>query len=72
VFLCFIMLAGFGMVASFDAFGALEGPIKSIGIQQHYDSMSRGVIDLRDVLYFLGVDALFILGTRTVLQSRTW
>ena len=72
VFLCFIMLAGFGMVANFDAFGALEGPIKSLGIQQHYDSMSRGVIDLRDVLYFLGVDALFILGTRTVLQSRTW
>lgn len=72
VFLCFIMLSGFSLLASFDAFGALEGPIKSLGIQQHYDSMSRGVIDLRDLLYFLGVDAIFILATRTVLQSRTW
>jgi hypothetical protein len=30
------------------------------------------VLDLRDVLYFLGVDAIFLLATRTVLQSRTW
>jgi hypothetical protein len=34
--------------------------------------MSRGVIDLRDVLYFLGVDVIFLLATRTVIQSRTW
>lgn len=72
VFLCFIIHVGFQLVANFSAFGALEGPIKAMGIQQHYESMSRGVIDLRDVLYFLGVDAIFLLATRTVIQSRTW
>lgn len=72
VFLCFILHVGFESIADFSSFGALEGPIKAMGIQQHYDSMSRGVIDLRDVLYFLGVDAIFLLATRTAIQSRTW
>jgi ABC-2 type transport system permease protein len=72
VFLCFIVFIGFDQLATFDAFGALQGPIQAIGIQQHYESMSRGVIDLRDVLYFLGVNTVFLLATRTVVQSRTW
>lgn len=72
VFLCFTLYVGFDMVADFSLLGALEGPIKNMGIQAHYGSMSRGVLDLRDVLYFLGVDAIFLLATRTVLQSRTW
>lgn len=72
VFLCFTLYVGLDMVADFSVLGALEGPLKNIGIQAHYSSMSRGVLDLRDVLYFLGVDAIFILATRTVIQSRTW
>ncbi|MGV3638259.1 MAG: gliding motility-associated ABC transporter permease subunit GldF [Flavobacteriales bacterium] len=72
VFLCFFLYLGFDLIASFDAFGVLEGPIKSIGIQDHYASLSRGVVDLRDVLYFLGTIAVFLLLTRTALQSRRW
>jgi ABC-2 type transport system permease protein len=72
VFLCFFLYLGFDLIASFEAFGALEGPIKSIGIQAHYLSISRGVIDLRDVLYYLGTIAIFLLLTRTALQSRKW
>lgn len=72
VFFCFFLYLGFDLVASFDAFGVLEGPIKSIGIQDHYMSLSRGVVDLRDVLYFLGTIAIFLLLTRTALQSRRW
>ncbi len=72
VFLCFVLYQGFGLVASFDLLGALEGPIKAVGMEDHYRSMSRGVIDLRDVAYFLGVTAVFVLLTRTVLQSRKW
>ncbi|MCO6483719.1 MAG: gliding motility-associated ABC transporter permease subunit GldF [Flavobacteriales bacterium] len=70
--LCFALYVGFGLMADFSALGAWEGPVKNMGIEAHYTSMSRGVIDLRDVLYFLGVDAIFILATRTVVQSRTW
>jgi ABC-2 type transport system permease protein len=72
VFLCFFLYLGFDLIASFDAFGALEAPIKAIGIQDHYASLSRGVVDLRDVLYFLGTITVFLLLTRTALQSRRW
>jgi ABC-2 type transport system permease protein len=72
VFLCFIVHVGFQLLADFSVMGALEGPVKGLGIQQHYESLSRGVVDLRDVLYFLGVDAIFLMATRTVVQSRTW
>jgi len=72
VTLCFALFMGFELLASFDAVGGLEGPLKNIGIQQHYESMSRGVIDLRDVLYFSGVIVIFLQLTRTVIQSRKW
>ena len=72
VFLSFGLFLGFELLASFDSVGGLEGPLKDIGIQQHYASMSRGVIDLRDVLYFAGVILIFLLMTRTVIQSRKW
>ena len=72
VFLCFFLYLGFDLIASFDAFGVLEGPIKAIGIQDHYASLSRGVVDLRDVLYFLGTITGVLLLTRTALQSRRW
>jgi ABC-2 type transport system permease protein len=72
VFFSFFLYMGFDLIASFDLLGALEGPIKSIGIQQHYASLGRGVLDLGDVLYHLGVIAIFLLLTRTALQSRTW
>lgn len=72
VFLCFFLYLGFDLIASFDALGGLEGPIKSIGIQQHYQSLGRGVLDLGDVLYHLGVIAILLLLTRAALQSRTW
>ena len=72
VFLCFFLYLGFDLIANFDAFGAMEGPIKRIGIQEHYASLSRGVVDLRDVLYFLGTITVFLLLTRTALQSHRW
>ncbi len=72
VFICFFLFMGLDMLASFDLMGGWEGPIKATGIQAHYESMGRGVIDMRDVLYFLGTITLFLLLTRTTLQSRTW
>lgn len=46
--------------------------LRSLGLQIHYESISRGVVDTRDVIYFLSVITLFIMLTRTVLQSRKW
>lgn len=63
---------GFDFIASLSLFGKVDLFLLSLGIQSHYTSMSRGVIDTRDVLYFLSVIALFLLFTITALESRKW
>ncbi|MCB0794844.1 MAG: gliding motility-associated ABC transporter permease subunit GldF [Flavobacteriales bacterium] len=70
--LCFVLYSGFDLMASFDALGGMEGTVRGFGVQEHYRSISRGVVDLRDVTYFLAVALGFLLAARTVLQSRTW
>jgi len=69
---CFILYTGFDSLSGVSALQSIDGIIVNLGINEHYKSMSRGVIDSRDVLYFIGVIAFFILLTRTVLQSRKW
>lgn len=72
VFLCFFFFYGFDRIAGFDLFGAADLFIMKLGINEHYTSMSRGVIDSRDLLYFLSLIALFLGATRLVIQSRKW
>lgn len=72
LFLCFFIYTGFDFISSFSFFGKVDNLIISLGINSHYISMSRGVIDTRDVIYFISLIAIFVLGTRTVLESRKW
>lgn len=66
------LLMGFDFIAGLALFGKIDLFIMSLGIQAHYASMSRGVIDSRDVLYFAGLIAIFLLMTKTSLESRKW
>lgn len=72
VFLCAFLYIGFDFIYDFGIFGSIDLFIKSLGINEHYVSISRGVIDTRDVLYFLSVIALFLLLTRLSLEKRKW
>ena len=70
VFLSFLMFRGFEFVGNSVASGKAALVISKVGIEYHYGSMSRGVLDSRDMLYFLLVVGLFIMGARWVLKSR--
>lgn len=72
VFLCFFSYIGFEYISRLDLFGKVDDFILSIGINDHYISMSRGVIDTRDIIYFLSLISLFTLLTKTSLESRKW
>ncbi len=62
---------GFGYVSPF--FGNnIQLFIQSLGIDAHYASMSRGVIDTRDVIYFLSLDLLFLYFSVYQLERRKW
>ncbi len=67
VFLCFFFYFGFESVATLVP--SFQGKISSIGMQDHFKSMSRGVIDTRDVIYFVSVTVLFLSFTVYNLKS---
>jgi len=66
------MYLGFELIFSFSMFGPFDLFIKQIGISSHYSSISRGVIDTRDVVYFLSLIALFLSFTKLTLAGRRW
>ena len=72
IFMCFICYAGFGYLSGLPILGKFDSAIQSLGISEHYNAMARGVIDSRDLLYFLGINTVFIISTKTVLESRKW
>ncbi len=63
---------GFDMIYTLSLFGPIDLFIQSIGMNVHYASMSRGVIDTRDVLYFLSLISVFLFFTKISLESRKW
>jgi ABC-2 type transport system permease protein len=67
VFLCFIFYFGFDGLASM--FAENNKLVASFGMDYHFKSMSRGVIDTRDITYFLSVTVLFLSVTVYKLKS---
>ena len=72
VLICFVMYAGFDSFAYLPGLKKLDEFVIGLGINEHYKSMSRGVLDIKDVAYFIAVALIFIEAARLVLQSRKW
>lgn len=72
LFLCFFMYS------AFDSLKLLNLPVKTqlileqLGISSHFYAMGKGVIDTRDLVYFGSVISLFVMLTKTILESRKW
>ena len=71
---CFlVLLAGFPLVL--DAFRSwapqwLVEAVASLSFLTHFDSIKKGVIDIRDLLYFAMLSAFFLLATSIALDLR--
>lgn len=72
VFLCFIAYIGFDSISQLISLQGINSYITTFGINEHYQAMSRGVLDTRDLVYFLSFIALFLVATKTVLGGRKW
>ncbi len=70
--LSFFIYIGFESISSLSFLNSISDIILNLGINEHYKSISRGVLDLRDAVYFVSVIAVFLLMTKTVLESRKW
>lgn len=72
VLICFVLYMGFDSFAYLPGLKKLDEFVIRLGINEHYKSISRGVIDINDIIYFVSVVAFFNEVTRFHLLSRKW
>lgn len=72
VFICFVTYSGFDALSKIFTMRYLESVFLGLSVNEHYQSISRGVLDTRDLVYFISF-VLFFLGlTRLVIGGRKW
>jgi ABC-2 type transport system permease protein len=72
VFFCFFVYQGFSYLSRIDALGKAASLVDQVGIAYHYDALSKGLIDSRDVLYFVSIVFIMLIFTRLIIGSRKW
>ncbi|MNR14655.1 hypothetical protein D3C85_1311420 [compost metagenome] len=72
VFVCFIAYSGFDAMSQIFGFRAIENILLNLSVNEHYQSMSRGVLDTRDLIYFLTFVLVFLGLTKLVIGGRKW
>jgi ABC-2 type transport system permease protein len=72
VLICFFLFMGFDSLAYLPGLKKIDEFVITLGINEHYKSLSRGVIDIKDAVYFISVAIIFNEATRLVLLSRKW
>ena len=65
VFLCFFFYFGFEGLSNVSAL-----PIEQFGMEAHYNSISRGILDTRDLVYFVSISVFFIVITQFNIQKK--
>jgi ABC-2 type transport system permease protein len=66
----FLLFDGLERMADLSIFQGIQLFILQLGMNEHYLSLSRGVLDSRDIFYFAGISALFLGAARWVLMRR--
>lgn len=70
-FVCFIVYSGFNAISQIPALeSGADYYIEMLGIDFHYRSVSRGVIDSRDIIYFCSIIIFFLLFTNRNVAKR--
>lgn len=68
--ICTFMYLGFETIYQMRIFGDMLLFVKNLGMQAHYASLSRGVIDTRDVVYYLSIIFVFLMFTKFSIERR--
>ena len=68
IFITFFLFFGFDAIAN--QFGGNSYVIQKLGINEHFKSISRGVIDTRDIVYFISVTGFFLFITKIRLENE--
>ena len=69
VFICFFFYFGFEGLSHYNVFDNIIY-MENLGMASHYNSMSRGVIDTRDLIYFISIALAFLIFTKLRIQKQ--
>jgi ABC-2 type transport system permease protein len=72
VFLCFFLYDGFSSLAAINVWGKASSVIEQMGITYHYAALSKGLIDSRNVIYFLTIIGFMLFCTHLNMERRKW
>ncbi len=70
VFSSFFLFYGFEALATYQLFGNLDYVIEKIGMNSHYTSIGKGVLDTQDLIYFISVTVFFLFLTKLRIQHE--
>lgn len=70
--LCLLFYFGFSLIAESSGDTSASYFIQQFGIEEHYYSISKGLIDSRDLVYYFCLIAIFTILTKVSLASRKW
>lgn len=70
VFLCFIFYFGIEQLASYKLLGGADYLLSNLGFYQHFLAFTRGLIDTRDVFYFLLVIGISLFSAKVFVQNK--
>ncbi|MBO6533877.1 MAG: gliding motility-associated ABC transporter permease subunit GldF [Allomuricauda sp.] len=60
ILVCFLIFNGFDAIATLFSDGETQQTVQSLGAKAHFDSIARGVIDTRDLVYFISLTLVFL------------
>lgn len=69
MFICFLFFQGFELLGSFNQMGSFDSVIKYCGMINHYDGIKEGLLNTKDIVYFLALIVLFMYAALTVIKS---
>jgi ABC-2 type transport system permease protein len=70
VFISFFLYYGFDALSSFDLLGDLDYTFKKFGMSEHFSSISKGVFDTKDLVYFASLSVFFLVLTNFRIQNE--
>jgi ABC-2 type transport system permease protein len=70
VFMCFVLYFGFEGIARIDETANWAYFIRQLGIDFHYNALSKGLITSTNLAYFAGIIILMLFSTRLVLETK--
>ena len=60
ILLCFLLFNGFDSISTLFSDGETQLRVQQLGAKAHFDSIARGVLDTRDLLYFISITLFFL------------